>query len=51
MGKQKEQMCQGSCSVGFSLDHMNMKIGAPNVESIFTCRSYKALTRGCEPQK
>ncbi len=37
-GKKKEQMCQGSCSVGFSLYHMSLKIGAPYVESNFMCR-------------
>ncbi len=30
-------MCQSSCSVGFSFDHRSLKIGASNVERIFTC--------------
>jgi 3,4-dihydroxy-2-butanone 4-phosphate synthase len=37
MGKEKKQMCQGSCSIGFLLDHKNLKIGVPNVERSFTC--------------
>jgi hypothetical protein len=30
-------MCQGSCSMGFLLDHKSLKIGVPNVEKSFTC--------------
>jgi 3,4-dihydroxy 2-butanone 4-phosphate synthase len=37
MGKEKKQMCQGSCSMGFSLDHRSLKIGALDVEKSFTC--------------
>ncbi len=37
MGKEKKQMCQSSCSVGFSFDHRSLKIGVSNVERIFTC--------------
>jgi hypothetical protein len=36
-GKEKKHMCQGSCLMGFLLDHKNLKIGAPNVENNFTC--------------
>ncbi len=30
-------MCQGSCSMGFLLDHKSLKTGAPDVERSFTC--------------
>jgi len=30
-------MCQGSCLMGFLLDHKSLKIGALNVERSFTC--------------
>ncbi len=43
MGKEKKQMCQGSCSVGFLLDHKSLKIGAPDVEINFTCRWFVEL--------
>ncbi len=36
-------MCQGSCSVGFSLDHKSLKIGVPDVENNFTCRWFIEL--------
>jgi 3,4-dihydroxy 2-butanone 4-phosphate synthase len=38
MGKEKKQMCQGSCSMGFSLDHKSLKTSVPSVEKSFTCR-------------
>ncbi|CAK9210027.1 unnamed protein product [Sphagnum jensenii] len=38
MGKEKKQMCQGSCSMGFSLDHRSLKTSALDVERSFTCR-------------
>jgi 3,4-dihydroxy 2-butanone 4-phosphate synthase len=37
MGKEKKQMCQGSCLMGFLLDHKSLKIGAFDVERSFTC--------------
>ncbi len=37
MGKENKQMCESSCSIGFSVDHKSLKIGVPNVERIFTC--------------
>jgi hypothetical protein len=37
ISKEKKQMCQSSCLVGFSFDHRSLKIGAFNVERIFTC--------------
>jgi hypothetical protein len=37
MGKENKQMCQSSCSVGFSFDHKSLKIGAYDVEKFFTC--------------
>jgi len=37
MGKEKKQMCQGSCSMGFLFDQKSLKTGAPNVERSFTC--------------
>ncbi len=43
MGKEKKQMCQGSCSMGFFLDHKSLKTGAPDVERSFTCRSHVEL--------
>ncbi len=38
MGKEKKQMCQGSCSMGFLLDHKSLKTGVLDVERSFTCR-------------
>ncbi|KAG0587456.1 hypothetical protein KC19_2G165300 [Ceratodon purpureus] len=43
MGKAGGEMCQGSCSVGLSLDHRNTKTGAPDVERSFTCRRLAEL--------
>ena len=43
MGKVRGEMCQGSCSVGLSLDHRNTKTGAPDVERSFTCRRLAEL--------
>jgi len=43
VGKEKKQMCQGLCSMGFSLDHRSLKIGAPDVERSFTCRRLAKL--------
>ncbi len=37
MGKEKKQICQGSCSMGFLLDHKSLKTRAPNVERSLTC--------------
>jgi hypothetical protein len=37
MGREKKQMCQGSCSTRFSLDHKSLRTGALNVEKSFTC--------------
>jgi hypothetical protein len=30
-------MHQGSCLMGFPIDHRSLKIGAPDVENNFTC--------------
>jgi 3,4-dihydroxy-2-butanone 4-phosphate synthase len=38
MGKEKKHMCQGSCSMGFLLDHKSLKTGVLDVERSFTCR-------------
>ncbi len=38
MGKEKKEMCQGSCSMGFLLDHKSLKTCVPDVERSFTCR-------------
>lgn len=43
MGKAGGEMCQGSCSVGLSLDHRTTKTGAPDVERSFTCRRLAEL--------
>jgi hypothetical protein len=37
MGKEKKQMCQSLCSVGFSFDHRSLKTSAFDVERSFTC--------------
>ncbi|KAH8935219.1 hypothetical protein BDL97_17G017800 [Sphagnum fallax] len=37
MGKEKKQMCQGSCSMGFLFDHRSLKTSALDVEKSFTC--------------
>jgi hypothetical protein len=37
MAKAKKQMCQGSCSMGFLLDHKSLKNSALDVERSFTC--------------
>ncbi len=51
MGKE-EQMFRGSCLMGFSLDHKNLKIGAHDVESSFTMSlACRASAGGCEPKK
>ncbi|KAH9555773.1 hypothetical protein CY35_08G133400 [Sphagnum magellanicum] len=34
--EEKKQMCQGSCLMGFSLDHRSLKISVPDVEKSFT---------------
>ncbi|EFJ21157.1 hypothetical protein SELMODRAFT_176418 [Selaginella moellendorffii] len=36
-------MCQGSCSVGISLDHRSLKTGASDVERSYTCRRLAGL--------
>jgi hypothetical protein len=36
-------MCQGSCSMEFSLDHRSLKIGALDVERSFTCCRFAEL--------
>jgi len=36
-------MCQGSCLVGFLLDHKSLKIGFLDMESNFTCRWFVEL--------
>ncbi|XRB17123.1 3,4-dihydroxy-2-butanone 4-phosphate synthase [Pseudoscourfieldia marina] len=43
MAKSVGDMCQGSCSVGISLDHRSTKTGAPDDERSFTCRRLAAL--------
>ncbi len=43
MGKEKKQLCESSCSIGFSFDHKNLKIGVLNVERIFTCHQLAEL--------
>ncbi|XP_024375117.1 uncharacterized protein [Physcomitrium patens] len=43
MEKSKGEMCQGSCSVGVSLDHRTTKTGAPDVERSYTCRRLAEL--------
>ncbi len=36
-------MCQGSCSMGFSLDHKSLKTGVLDVERSFTCHLFIEL--------
>jgi hypothetical protein len=36
-------MCESSCLIGFSFDHRSLKIGASNVEIIFTCHWFVKL--------
>jgi hypothetical protein len=43
MGKEKKQMCQGSCLMGFLFDHKSLKIGVPDVENNFTCHWFVEL--------
>ncbi|CAM6109613.1 unnamed protein product [Calypogeia fissa] len=43
MSKERLKMCQGSCSVGLSLDHRSLKTGAPDVERSYTCRRLAEL--------
>jgi len=43
VGKEKKQMCQGSCSMGFLFDHRSLKTSAPNVEKSFTCHQLAKL--------
>ncbi len=43
MGKENKQMCESSCSIGFSVGHKSLKIGVPNVERIFTCHQLAEL--------
>eukprot|EP00873_Tetraselmis_striata_P005661 jgi/Tetstr1/425925/TSEL_001599.t1 len=38
MAKYSGDMCQGTCSVGLSLDHRSTHTGAPDNERSFTCR-------------
>lgn len=38
LGKGVGGMCQGSCSVGVSIDHRSTHTGAPDVERSLTCR-------------
>lgn len=49
MSKERLKMCQGSCSVGLSLDHRSLKTGAPDIERSYTCRRlaelYKEVTK------
>jgi hypothetical protein len=37
IGKEKKQMCKSSCLIGFLFEHKSLKIGALDVERIFTC--------------
>jgi hypothetical protein len=37
MGKEKKQMCQGSCSMGFLVDHKSLKTSVLDVARSFTC--------------
>ena len=43
LGKGVDGMCQGSCSVGLSLDHRSTHTGAPDVERSLTCRRLAEL--------
>eukprot|EP00897_Mesotaenium_endlicherianum_P008570 jgi/Mesen1/7741/ME000407S06966 len=43
LSKGIDSMCQGSCSVGLSLDHRSTKTGAPDVERSLTCRRLAEL--------
>lgn len=45
LGKGVGGMCQGSCSVGVSLDHRSTHTGAPDLERSFTCRRLAELSR------
>jgi 3,4-dihydroxy-2-butanone 4-phosphate synthase len=42
-GQGEKQMCQSSCSIGFSFDHKSLKIGVSNVERFFTCHRFVEL--------
>ncbi|GJP55942.1 hypothetical protein CLOM_g14953 [Closterium sp. NIES-68] len=43
LGKGVDGMCQGSCSVGLSLDHRSTHTGAPDSERSLTCRRLALL--------
>jgi 3,4-dihydroxy-2-butanone 4-phosphate synthase len=43
MGKEKKQMCQSSCLVGFLFDCKSLKNGVPNLERNFTCHWFVEL--------
>eukprot|EP00877_Chromochloris_zofingiensis_P001743 jgi/Chrzof1/1156/Cz01g42190.t1 len=45
MSKFDDAMCQGSCSVGISLDHRSTKTGAPDDERSLTVRRLAELTQ------
>ncbi len=45
MGKEKKQMCQHSCSMGFLFDHKSLKTGVHDVERSFTCHWLVELCR------
>jgi 3,4-dihydroxy 2-butanone 4-phosphate synthase len=43
MDKTVPDMCQGTCSVGISLDHRSTKTGAPDAERSWTCKRFSQL--------
>eukprot|EP00951_Prasinocladus_malaysianus_P006770 scaffold48207_cov49-Prasinocladus_malaysianus.AAC.2 len=45
MAKKNGNMCQGSCSVGLSLDHRATHTGAPDNERSYTCRRLAELAQ------
>jgi 3,4-dihydroxy 2-butanone 4-phosphate synthase len=45
MAKYNGDMCQGSCSVGLSLDHRSTHTGAPDNERSLTCRRLAEMAR------
>jgi len=45
MSKSAGGMCQGTCSVGLSLDHRSTHTGAPDDERSFTCRRLAEMVK------
>jgi hypothetical protein len=51
MGKEKKQICQGSSSIGFLLDHKSLKLVFLMWKEVSHVVSFQALSKGCELDK